>query len=230
MRVAPEEFLTVSTAMEMAPCRAEDAELLALVRSGETDALVALMQSNNQRLYRVARGILKDDADAEDVVQESYVRAFTHLAAFKGESSLATWLARIVTNEALGRLRRRRQMVDIAETLASDPCHTEPVSPESAAARQEIRRAIESAIDELPPAFRTVFIMRAIEQMSIEETAACLGILGETVKTRFHRANRLLRQALKAQFASILDDAFPFLGVRCERLIKRVLARLAIPS
>lgn len=220
---------------DLAQPRSRDAELLALMREGQSSAFVTLMRSNNQRLYRLARGILKDESEAEEVVQESYLRAFTHLDGFKGDSSLATWLARIVSNEALGRLRRRRPTVDIddmAETLAAGDnaaamTQGEP-SPEQFAARQEIRRAVEEAIDRLPPAFRAVFVMRAIEQMSIEETAICLGIPGETVKTRLHRANRLLRHALSAQFASILDGTFPFLGARCDRLINTVVERLGL--
>jgi RNA polymerase sigma-70 factor (ECF subfamily) len=209
-------------------------ELVALLRAGHAAAFATVMRGNNQRLYRLARGVLRDEAEAEEVVQESYLRAFTHLDGFKGESSLATWLARIVVNEALGRLRRRRPTVDIddvAETLAAAPpsplTRDEP-SPEQAMARQEIRRAIERAVDALPSSFRAVFIMRAIEQMSIAETAACLGIPAETVKTRFHRANKLLRQSLSAQFGTILDGAFPFLGARCDRLVATVLGRLGV--
>lgn len=212
-----------------------DAELLAHLRAGRSSAYAALMRRNNQRLYRLARGILRDDAEAEEVVQESYVRAFTHLDGFKGEASLATWLARIVLNEALGRLRRRRPTVDIddiTETLAAGEHGTaaaEP-SPEQAMARLEVRRAIEKAVDELPAAFRSVFMLRAIEQMSTEETASCLGIPGETVKTRLHRANKQLRQALTTQFGAVLDGAFPFLGARCDRLIATVLERLGLPA
>ncbi|HEX7967280.1 MAG TPA: RNA polymerase sigma factor, partial [Stellaceae bacterium] len=211
--------------------------LLALLRAGESSAFAAVMRRNNQRLYRLARGILRDESEAEEAVQESYVRAFTHLEGFKGESSLATWLARIVLNEALGRLRRRRPTVDIddvADTLAagadSAAMSRDEPTPEQAMARQEIRRAVEQAVDALPAAFRAVFIMRGIEQMSIQETAACLGIPGETVKTRFHRANKLLRHALSAQFGSILDGAFPFLGARCDSLISTVLGRLGLAA
>jgi len=213
--------------------RAADAELLALMRQGQPAAFAALMRTNNRRLYRLARGILDDDAEAEDAVQEGYVRAFTHLKTFKGESSLATWLARIVCNEALGRLRRRRPTVDVddlAETLPAEGDGTanieDAINPEHAAARKEIQRAIESAVMTLPSNFRAVFMMRAIEQMSIEETAACLGIPDDTVKTRFHRANRLLRDALGEQFAVILEGVFPFLGVRCDGLMGRVLFQL----
>ena len=212
-----------------------EAELLAGMRAGDSAAFAALMRSNNQRLYRLARGFLKDDLEAEEVVHDSYVRAFTHLDGFRGGSSLATWLARIVSNEALGRLRRRRPTVDIgelAETLSDrDAAFTtiEP-TPEQAIARREIRCAIEKAVDELPAAFRSVFMLRAIEQMSIEQAAFVLGIPGETVKTRLHRANKLLRQALTARFGAIFDDMYLFRGARCDRLVATVLQRIGLPA
>ncbi len=206
-----------------------DGELLADMRAGRPAAFAALMRSNNQRLFRLARGFLDDEAEAEEALQESYVRAFMHLDRFRGELSLATWLARIVLNESLGRLRRRRPTVDIdgvAETLTAGDAPAP--TPEQEIARREVRRAIEKAVGDLPPAFRSVFIMRAVEQMSIEETAACLGIPGDTVKTRLHRANKQLRRALSAQFGALLDGAFPFLGARCDGLVAAVLEQLAI--
>ncbi len=174
---------------------------------------------------------MRDESEAEDVVQETYVRALAHLDEFRGEASLTTWLARIAANEVLGRLRRR-PTVDLAqaENVIVLPSAGGAINPESAAARREIRRVIERAVDELPANFRTVFMLRAVEQMSVEETAALLGIPPETVKTRFHRANRQLRQALSAEFAAILDDAFPFAGERCDALMGRVLARLGVPA
>lgn len=225
------------TVTELAPRGTQQDELVRRLRSGESSAFTTLMRDNNQRLYRVARGILKDDSEAEEALQESYVRAFTHIDRFKGDSTLATWLSRIVLNEALCRLRRRRPTVDIdelAETLieVSNPAfmlHGQ-ATPEQATARREIRRAIENAIDHLSPAFRTVFILRAIEQMSTEETSACLEIPVETVKTRFHRANKLLRQALATEFGAVLDGAFPFGGGRCDRLIDCVLRCLHLPG
>ncbi len=208
-----------------------DAQLLALMRRGEPAAFAALMRRNNRRLYRLARSIVRDEAEAEDVVQETYVRALSHLDEFRGEASLTTWLARIAANEALGRLRRRRPTVDLAQAENVVPLPgVGAINPESAAARREVRRVIERAVDALPANFRTVFMLRAVEQMSIEETAALLEIPPETVKTRFHRANRLLRQALTAEFGAILDDAFPFAGARCDALMARVLARLGIAA
>src|SRR5581483_7678098 len=167
---------------------------------------------NNRALWRIARGILGDDAEAEDVLQETYLRGFGALGSFRGESSLTTWFARIVVNEALRRRQRRQPTVgidDIAEDAlrpdeaARFPLMTPP-DPEQAAARGEIRRIVERAIDRLPAEFRAVFMMRVIEQMSIEETAALLGIPEATVKTRLWRANLALRTALGADLA----DAF----------------------
>jgi RNA polymerase sigma-70 factor, ECF subfamily len=225
------------TETELLERGAPDTELLSLMRAGQSTAFAVLMRRNNQRLYRLARSIVKDDSEAEEVVQESYVRAFIHIEGFKSESSLATWLARIVLNEALGRLRRRHPVVDIDEMAETPDAGSDPplivqdhMSPEHASARQEIRRAIENAVDRLSPPFRAVFIMRAIEQMSIAETADCLGIPGDTVKTRFHRANKLMRQALSAEFGAILEGAFPFLGARCDRLVTRVLEHLGLPA
>lgn len=215
-----------------------DAELAASAGDGDAAAFATIMRRNNRRLYRLVRSILKDDAEAEDAVQETYVRAFAGLGSFEAAASLSTWLSRIAVNEALGRLRRRRptdDLDDIAETIAEQDVGGMPGwlgasglgSPEAAVARREIRHVLEKAVDDLPPIFRIVFVMRAVEQMSAEETAACLGIANETVRTRFFRARRLLRERLGEQFASALEGAFPFAGARCDRIMAAVLARLA---
>lgn len=212
-----------------------DAETVLLLRAGHAPAFAALMRRNNQRLYRLARGIVKDDAEAEEIVQEGYLRAFSKIDGFDGRSSLATWLARIVLNEALGRLRGRHPTVGIDEVADLLPAGgavaglDDDASPERAIARNEVRRAIERAVDRLPAQFRAVFILRAVEQMSIAETAASLGIPCDTVKTRLHRANKLLRRALSAEFGSLLDGAFPFLGARCDGMVRRILKRLGLP-
>lgn len=216
-----------------------ESELLSGLRAGQSSAYAALMRRNNQRLYRLARGVLGDDAEAEEAVQAGYVRAFTHIDSFKGEASVSTWLARIVLNEAMTRQRRRRPTVDI-DTVSEQALDTdaEPAaigtrhepSPEQALARREISRAIERAVDALPAAFRSVFVLRAIEQLSIEETAVSLGIPEETVKTRLHRANKLLRATLAENFDAIFEDAFPFLGRRCDRLVAAVLGQLDLPE
>jgi RNA polymerase sigma-70 factor (ECF subfamily) len=216
--------------------RHADADLVALVRQGSGAAFAAIMQRYNGSLYRVARGVVRDDAEAEDVLQEAYLRAYGALGEFRGEASLRTWLTRIVLNEALGRLRRRRpteelEAIDRAVQSGDSrvimfPGVNTPGDPESAAARAEIRRLLESAIDELPDNFRVVFILRDVEGMSIEDTADHLGILPDTVKTRLHRARRLLRATLQETLAPALQDAFPFLGTRCARVTEAVLTRL----
>jgi RNA polymerase sigma-70 factor (ECF subfamily) len=212
-----------------------DLELIARAREGDELAFRAIIERHNQPLYRLARAVLKDDSEAEDAVQEAYLKAFGALAAFRGESSLRTWLTRIALNEALGRKRKQRPTVEIgtiisleensAEIIEFPTMRTEP-DPERNAARGEIRRLLESAIDSLPEAFRAVFVMRDVEEMSIEETAGLLGIRPETVKTRLHRARRLLRESLDEQFSSALKGAFPFGGARCARMTEAVLERL----
>lgn len=196
-------------------------------------AAQAIVQKHNQMLWRIARGIMHSDAEAEEVVQNAYVRALTSIAGFRGESSLATWLSRIVVNEALRRRGQQRRPVDISEAYEQLPADhpgsatmARPASPETAAARDQIRRLVEAAIDTLPAQFRVVFMMRIVEQMSINDTAASLGIPVATAKTRLHRANQQLRATLGAEFASVFEGAFPFAGARCERLTQAVLQAL----
>ena len=212
----------------------DDAELVRRALARDDTAFRTIMERNNRRLYRIARGILRNDAEAEDVVQEAYVNAFTHLDGFRGDSSLATWLARITVNEALGRLRRERPAVDLdtfeaqrneaqiiqfPQTVASD-------DPERTMAQREILQLVERATDKLPEIFRIVFITRVIEGMSVEETADLLGLRTETVKSRLHRARRLVREQLDKQIGPVLMDAFPFAGRRCERMTNAVMQRL----
>ncbi len=205
-------------------------------RLGEFEAV---MRRHNRRLYRTARAILRDGAEAEDVVQEAYLRAFSHLDEYAGAASLSTWLTRIVVNEALGRLRRTNSvesLEELAETARlesmmtdSFPARDAEDSPENRAAWAEMRRLVEQAIDELPAAFRVVFVLRAVEQMSTEETAESLGIPAETVRSRFHRGRGRLRQALSERVLSALPESFAFDGERCDRMVAAVLARLAGP-
>ncbi len=212
-----------------------DPELVALAGSGQRGAFRYIMQRCNQRLFRVARGVLNDDAEAEDAVQEAYVRAFENLALFRGEASVLTWLTRIVLNEAYGRLRQRRTHVDVEQIDAASvrgaqivpfPSRFGHEDPAAAATRGQMRELIEGAVAQLPEPFRIVFVLREIEECSIEETARCLDIRPETVKTRLHRARRLLRAALQDSMAAALGEAFPFLGPRCARMTSSVLARL----
>ena len=215
----------------------EDAELAQLACQRDGGAFRTIMQRHNQRLCRVARSVMRNDSEAEDVVQEAYVRAFASLATFRGESSLATWLSRITLNEALGRLRGRRPSADLTEIEARPPVQGQIIpfpnsspqlDPERTMAQREIQLIVERAIDELPEAFRTVLVARVIEEMSVEETADLLGIQPETVRTRLHRVRGLLKEGLEKSVGSILTDAFPFQGRRCERMTNTVLRRLAL--
>lgn len=214
----------------------DETELVRLAQAGDGEAFRVIMQRGNQRLFRMARGVVRDDSEAEDVLQEAYARAFAAIGGFRGEAGVMTWLTRIVLNEARGRLRRRRPMVQLDQIEAAQMAGAQVIpfpnafgsaSPEADAARAQIRGLIEHAVDDLPEAFRMVFIMRDIEECSIEETAANLGVKPETVKTRLHRARRMLRTALDAQLASTMVEAFPFMGARCNRITEAVLARLA---
>lgn len=194
--------------------------------------VVQLMRSQNRKLWRIARSILRDDEDAEEVVQEAYLRALVRLDSFRGDSSLGTWLARITINEALRRLATRRAMTDLDELNNAGARHLDgsadgPQNPEQVAARAEIRRMVERAVDALPLDFRLVFIMRVVEQMSIEDTASALRLAPATVKSRLHRANQQLRKTLGSELTACLEGAFPFGGLRCERLTRTVLAQLA---
>jgi RNA polymerase sigma-70 factor (ECF subfamily) len=225
---------------EAAAVELGDSELVILARRGKAMAFREIMRRNNRHLFRAARGVLRDDAEAEDVVQEAYVRAFQGLAGFRGEASLSTWLTRIALNEALGRLRRRRDMVGLKTAEVAQkgggafilmfPTVQAGDDPEGTAARREIRRLLEEAIDELPDAFRLVLVARDVDGMSVEETAQILGTRPETVRTRLHRARRLLRAVLDQRLGDTLREAFPFDGARCARMTEAVLARLGLAA
>jgi RNA polymerase sigma-70 factor, ECF subfamily len=214
-----------------------DAELCALARQGSEQAYAAIIRRHNGRLFRIARSILRNDAEAEDAVQDAYVRAFLNIGDLRDPGSLSGWLGRITANEALGRLRGRRRTVTLDEIANMDPLSDDigpatvgaepPRDPETAVARKEVGTILESAIDRLPTHFRMVLVACAIEQMSVEDAASCFSLPVNTVKTRLHRARRLLRQSLGAEFAAALPDLFSFGGARCDRITARVLARLA---
>ncbi|TPJ38234.1 RNA polymerase sigma factor [Mesorhizobium sp. B2-6-5] len=201
----------------------------ALARDGA--AFRAIIKTHNQRLYRIARGVVRNDSEAEDIVQEAYVRAFAHLESFRGDASLGTWLSRIVINEALGRLRKRRRTVAMPENPQAEiiqfPLNPSD-DPERTMAQRQILALVERATDSLPVLYRMVFVARVIEGLSIEETSELLGVRPETVKTRLHRARTLLRKALDDQIGPVLLDAFPFAGRRCERLTVAVMKRLGL--
>ncbi|RUW18169.1 RNA polymerase sigma factor [Mesorhizobium sp. M4B.F.Ca.ET.215.01.1.1] len=207
---------------------------MALVRRAlarEADAFRLIIKTHNQRLYRIARGVVRNDAEAEDIVQEAYVRAFASLAAFRGDASLSTWLSRIVINEALGRLRKRKRTVAMPENpdaqIIPFPLNASD-DPERTMAQRQILALVERATDSLPDVYRSVFIARVIEGFSMDETADLLGVKPETVKTRLHRARALVRKALDDEIGPVLLDAFPFAGRRCERLTEAVMKRLGI--
>ncbi len=210
------------------------AELVALARAGEREAYRHIMQRSNQRLFRTARAVLNDDAEAEDALQDAYTSAFAALGDFRGDAEVTTWLTRIVLNACYQRLRARHPAVDLEQAEAAHddthilqfPTRYGMEDPANSAARVEIRGLIESAVGMLPEAFRVVFVLRDIEGCSVEETAQALGIREETVKTRLHRARRQLRDALHDSVETSLHDAFPFLGPRCARLTAAVMQRL----
>ena len=207
----------------------DDASLVDRAHRRDGAAFWLIMKRHNQRLHRVARAVLDDDAEAEDVVQETYIRAFTHLSEFRAQARLSTWLTRIALNEALGRRRQRRSTIDLKtiEPMAA-PFSAHELDPEKAAALADIRRFLERAIGSLPEHYRIVFVMRDVEEMSIEETAHLLGLRPQTVSTRLHRARNLLRQALQDKVEGVFTDTFPFAGARCDRLTQAVLDRLAV--
>lgn len=201
--------------------------------SRDEAAIRSIIQANNRRLYRTARSIVRDDGEAEDVLQEAYLRAFSALDRFRGDSSLATWLTRIVINEALQRLRRTPvvptagdQQTCEAQVIPFPTSGDQPVDPERAMAQKELCKLLESAIDALPDAFRTVLVARVLEDLSVEETAELLGLRPETVKTRLHRARLLLKEKLADHVGTLFGDVFPFDGARCARITDRVVMRL----
>ncbi len=217
---------------------ARDSELLERARQGDAGAFDMLIRRHDKHLYRIARSVLADDQEAEDAVQETLVRAFTGLRDFRGAASLRTWLTRIVLNEAIRRRRRRPSMVDLdalhaAQERTRRPIHSSALTarerdPERAAAQSQIRRILEKAIDGLPAAFRIVFVMRDVEEFSTADTANLLGIQEETVKTRLHRARRMLRESLGEQLAAALKDVFPFERPRCDALVDRLLGQVGL--
>jgi len=212
----------------------DEAGLARLAKAGDPAAFEKIMQRYNQRLFRMARSIVRDDTEAEDVLQESYLHAYRKLASFHGDAALLTWLTSIVLNEARGRLRKRHNMVDL-DQVDQAPENSHVVAfrsrsgsedPMADTAREQMRRLLERAIGDLPPAFRAVYMLREIEGCSVEETAAQLALKPATVKTRLFRARSQLRDTLQGTFGGTLAEVFPFMGERCERLSNAVMARI----
>jgi RNA polymerase sigma-70 factor (ECF subfamily) len=212
-----------------------DFDVVRRVRDGDKDAFETLMRRHNRTLFRTARAILRDDAEAEDALQEAYLQAYRMIGSFRGQARLSTWLARIVANEALMRLRkhtRREGIVPLRRGLAegemAEMAHADlRQGPETSAQRAEIARLLEQRIDALPAAYRSVFVLRGVEEYSVEETATILGIPEATVRSRFFRARSLLREGLASEVDLAYESAFPFAGERCDRIVAAVMTRLA---
>lgn len=217
-------------AMSPATSALTDEEIVARVRVGETPLFELLMRRHNQRLYRAARAILRDDGEAEDVMQDAYVRAYGHLHEFEGRARFSTWLTRIAVHEALARRRRGRRF----EPIETQPEETQSMptgprfSPEQRASDGETRAVLEQAIDALPDEFRAVFVLRSIEEMTGAETAECLGIPEETVKTRLFRARARLQETLLEALEPSATSAYEFHLSRCDRVVAGVMARLGL--
>ncbi|MGE5245387.1 MAG: RNA polymerase sigma factor [Betaproteobacteria bacterium] len=220
----------------MAASTLTDAEIVRRVRAGDRALFEILMRRHNQRLYRVARAVVKDEHEVEDVMQQAYVNAFTHLHQFEERSQLSTWLTRITLNEAFGRRRRMKQ----SESMAKLPSDGDPGAfmetitssqpdPERQAYAQELRRVLEDAVDTLPETYRTVFMLRDVEGLSTSETGEGLGLGEEAVKTRLHRARAMIRRAVTARIGGVAAGAFQFHAPRCDRVVAAVLARIAQP-
>ncbi|QEL64637.1 ECF subfamily RNA polymerase, sigma-24 subunit [Oryzomicrobium terrae] len=217
-----------------------EAALVGSILAGDAQAFESLMRQHNRRLFRVARSIVHDDGEAEDVVQEGYVRAYKGLAGFRGEARLSTWLTRIVVNLAIEH-RRHPHLPEAdagggdspgqaGEAGAMGAAASFAETPETLAMRGELRRLIEASVDALPEAYRSVFILRAVEGLSVEETAASLGISEANTKTRLLRARAQLRRSLGQCLGPLLENVFAFAGSRCDSIVAQVCARLGLAT
>jgi RNA polymerase sigma-70 factor (ECF subfamily) len=217
------------------PARVDVGQAVARAHRGEPDVLSALMRQHNRRMFRIARSILRNDAEAEDIVQDAFVKAFTELDTLREPASVAAWLARITANLAISRVRllKRRGRIVLADGELEDRpdnMETDQHTPERLSAMGDVRRLLEGAIDRLPDGFREVFMLRVVEHMSVEETASTLGVLAQTVKSRLHRAKAMLRSDLEEHLTAVSLTAFPFGGASCQRVTNAVLARLKIDT
>lgn len=205
-----------------------DAELIARILAGETHLFELLMRRNNQRVYRVVRAIVREEHEAEDVMQDAYVRAFEHLGSFGHRAQFATWVSRIAVHEALARVRRGRRQEPLDISMEEYAMPSEELSPEQRASDKQLRAVLERAIDALPEEFRVVFMLRAVEEMSGVDTAEVLGIPEDTVKTRLFRARARLRDLVRADLEAQASQVFDFEATRCDRVVRAVFARLGI--
>jgi len=208
-----------------------DSEAVARVRGGETAVYELLMRRYNQRLFRVARCVVRDDAEAEDVLQDAWVRAYEHLDQFAGRASFSTWVSKIAFYEALERARKKKRVVSMDTQEGNDMSAREYVdtkgrNPEQQVIGNELRCAVESALERLPQTYRSVFVLREVEQLSTAETAECLNLSQEAVKTRLHRSRALLRRELESQMGRAITASYQFLGERCDRMVAAVLKRI----
>jgi RNA polymerase sigma-70 factor (ECF subfamily) len=211
-----------------------DEEVVKQILAGELTLFEIIMRRYNQRLYRVSRAILGDDGEAEDVIQDAYVRAYTHLNQFAGQAKFSTWLTKIAVHEALARVRRRSRFVEIDSTPKSEGDSMSTLTfktrdPEQHVLARELNAVLEAAVDALPEAYRSVFMLREVEEMSTAETAECLDISEETVKTRLHRARALLREEIYSRIGIAAASAFPFAATRCDRVVLAVFDRIRSP-
>lgn len=222
----PETILRTGNALS-------DEEVVQRVLAGETALYEIIMRRYNQRLYRAVRSVLRDEDEIEDVMQDAYVRAYKHLADFEGRSQFSTWLIRIAMHEAFARLRRSARLQQPDDESPNGGMEMVPATsldPEQSTSRGELARLLESAISGLPEQFRTVIMLRDIEELSTAETAEALSISEENVKTRLHRGRAMVRRSLYSKIGTDAHDAFIFMGDRCDRLVERVLHLLAEPS
>jgi RNA polymerase sigma-70 factor (ECF subfamily) len=223
--------MVTTAAISTAASAMTDEEVVKRVRAGETALFEVLMRRYNQRLYRMARSILGNDGEAEDVMQEAYVRAYIHLEQFDGRAMFSTWLTKIAVHEALARARKRQKIVEIDATSESTEgrmsLQSKEPSPEQEVLTHTMRIVLEAAIDRLPDTYRSVFMLREIEGMNTAETAQCLDIGEDAVKVRLHRARALMRKDIHTQTGAASTEAFQFLGHRCDRMVAAVLDRIS---
>jgi RNA polymerase sigma-70 factor, ECF subfamily len=214
--------------MVLQDCEAlTDNEIVLRVCAGETRLYEALMRRHNQRLFRAIRSVILDDSEAEDVLQDAWVRAYEHLAQFENRASFSTWVTKIAVYESLARVRKAKRLTTFEEggdKVSMDRSNTG--NPEEQALRGELGRALQSAVDRLPETYRSVFVLRDVEGMSTTETAQSLELSAEAVKTRLHRSRALLRSDLQAQFGPVTAQLHPFMGHRCDRTVAKVMERV----
>ena len=208
-----------------------DDDVVTRIRAGERGLYELLMRRYNQRLFRVIRSVVTNDGEAEDVLQEAWVRAYEHLDQFEGRASFSTWVTRIAFHEALARTRNSKRWTPLENSeggimAEADRRQSTSETPEAQAIRGQLGRMLQTAVDTLPETYRSVFVLREVEQLSTSETAECLELSEEAVKTRLHRSRALLRRELQDRFGPAIGEAYAFLGARCDRTVARVLERI----